>query len=677
MKSVSTRLLSVILAINIIGMGFIAVISITLAANSLNEQTLARVGETTARDAGSIDAWVIRQTGYIEAVAADFSSMADIKAETIFPALVRHTELNEDYYSVYAGYPDGVGIFNDEWEPDYSEWIAYERDWYKGAAASPNETCITDIYKDAETGNFCLTFSKVFTSGGTTAGVVAADVFTTVLSDVVGSIDVGRDSYAFLTSSGGDIIIHPNAEYLPVVDDNDDTIFRNIALVDDARFSELTKNIAITGESVKLRSSDGAMRYYTARTVPSTGWILYTAIPVSVVDAPVYRQITATAGIFVAVLIIAAGLTLFSLNKLILHPVKDVTRAANLLAKGETGVRLDDNYIGEIALLAESFRGMDAFNSQQAEWLKRIADGDLSVEITLRGETDRIGRAVSDMLSRLDEMFVGITGSTRQVASGVKQIAGGAQSLAQGSTEQASAVEELSSSINDINQKTKQNSVIADEAAKLSESIKSNAEKGSLQMDKMMNAVREINDAGKSIENVIKTIDDIAFQTNILALNAAVEAARAGQHGKGFAVVAEEVRNLAAKSAAAAKNTGGYIENSIDKANLGLSIATETSDSLREIVEGINRSVEIVLQIAKSSGEQTEAIAQITSGIDQVAQVIHQNSATAEESAAASREISEQSETLEALISRFKLPESDALPLIDRDSRMQRLDSGL
>ena len=242
-----------------------------------------------------------------------------------------------------------------------------------------------------------------------------------------------------------------------------------------------------------------------------------------------------------------------------------------------------------------------------------------------------------------------------QVADGSRQIAEGAQMLAQGSTQQAASVEQLSASLTDIASKTKDNADMADKAAALADTIKQNAEKGNRQMSEMMDAVEEINQASHSISKVIKVIDDIAFQTNILALNAAVEAARAGQHGKGFAVVAEEVRNLAAKSAEAAKDTGGLITNSIEKAELGSRIATETASSLAEIVAGINESAKIVSEIAESSENQSVEIGQINIGIDQVAQVVHQNSATAEQSAAASEEMSGQSAMLEDLIRQFQL----------------------
>ena len=291
--------------------------------------------------------------------------------------------------------------------------------------------------------------------------------------------------------------------------------------------------------------------------------------------------------------------------------------------------------------------------------LKMIADGNLAFDVKVRGEHDLLGQTLKEMVGDLNHMFSEIKSSATQVQTGSRQISDGAQALAQGSTEQAATVQHLSSSANGILAMTKENANISKEAAGLSKNIKQNAEKGSVQMEQMMAAVKEINDASVEIEKVIKTIDDIAFQTNILALNAAVEAARAGQHGKGFAVVAEEVRNLAAKSAEAAKNTGGLIESSVTKATLGMNIAGDTSASLNEIVSGINKSAEIIAAIAHSSEQQSGAIDQLNSGIDQVTHVVQQNSATAQQSAAASQEMSGQSDLLENLTSRFKLKDKD------------------
>ncbi|MDR0222102.1 MAG: methyl-accepting chemotaxis protein [Oscillospiraceae bacterium] len=293
--------------------------------------------------------------------------------------------------------------------------------------------------------------------------------------------------------------------------------------------------------------------------------------------------------------------------------------------------------------------------NQASEVLSSIVNGDLTRDINLLSEKDTMGLALHNLFEFFNKMFNEIQLSANQSSNSSKQIADGAQLLAQGSMTQAESVEKLLSSIVEIKEKTKANAGMAQKAAELANAIKSHAERGSRQMGEMIAAVNEINEASKSISHVIKVIDDIAFQTTILALNAAVEAARAGQNGKGFAVVAEEVRNLAAKSAEAANNTGSMIENSIAKANLGVRIAGETAESFAEIVSGIKESDKIVNEIAQSSEEQSHGIEQVNVGVDQVARVIQQNSATAEESAAASEEMSSQAGLLQELVSRFKL----------------------
>jgi methyl-accepting chemotaxis protein len=318
----------------------------------------------------------------------------------------------------------------------------------------------------------------------------------------------------------------------------------------------------------------------------------------------------------------------------------EIGRLTNAIIKTKTELK---KYIGDIS-----------------DKLTHIAQGDLNlnVDIDYIGDFAPIKAALVTILDSLNSTISQITAASQQVANGSGQIAQGAQTLAQGSTQQAATVQQLSASIAEIAQKTSENAMMAEKAADLANVIMSNAEKGSRQMDEMTGAVNDINQASQSISKVIKVIDDIAFQTNILALNAAVEAARAGQHGKGFAVVADEVRSLAAKSAEAAKDTGELIANSMEKAELGARIAGETAASLGEIVSGISESNQLVGDIAKSSQEQSAGVAQINDGIDQVAQVIQQNSATAEQSAAASQEMSGQAAMLEGLIEHFKLKDS-------------------
>jgi methyl-accepting chemotaxis protein len=302
-------------------------------------------------------------------------------------------------------------------------------------------------------------------------------------------------------------------------------------------------------------------------------------------------------------------------------------------------------YLGNVANALNGVAGI----------LERVAGGDLTIEHKAMSEHDTISKSIIKMLENLNKMFGEIDIASEQVSLGARQISDASQTLAEGSTEQAATVEELSASIQDIAEKTRQNAVRAENASKMSVSVKVNAEKGAEQMSHMTAAVTEINQASQDISKVIKVIDDIAFQTNILALNAAVEAARAGEAGKGFAVVADEVRNLASKSAAAAKETGALIENSMKKAEFGTSIAAQTADSLAEIVDGINKSTELITEIADGSKEQSVAISQINDGITQVSEVVQRNSATAEECAASAEELNAQSSVLTDHVEKFKL----------------------
>jgi len=356
------------------------------------------------------------------------------------------------------------------------------------------------------------------------------------------------------------------------------------------------------------------------------------------------------------------------MGRLIL-PIKKLEKIMGELAKGnlssEVGLSADSSEIGMLtASVIQTKAELKKYIGDISEKLESIAGGNLDqdVDIDYIGDFAPIKESLTTIFDSLNETIYQINSTSRQVAEGTRLIAHSAQALSQGSVEQSETVEKLSQSTGDIAEKTKANASMAGKAAKLADTIRGNAEKGSRQMGDMMGAVKEINEASQSISKVIKTIDDIAFQTNILALNAAVEAARAGQHGKGFAVVAEEVRNLAAKSAEAARDTGSLIANSMEKAELGSRIASDTASSFSDIVSGISESAQIVYDIAKSSEEQSHEIEMINSGINQVSQVVQQNSATAEEEASAAQEMSGQSSVLEDLIASFSL--RDAAPVV-------------
>ncbi len=242
--------------------------------------------------------------------------------------------------------------------------------------------------------------------------------------------------------------------------------------------------------------------------------------------------------------------------------------------------------------------------------------------------------------------------------SGDEQVAAAAQDLSQGSTEQAATVQDLSRSMEQISNETKHTAQMAEQANSISGLMGDEVVRSKQKMQEMSEAMKDITSKSNEIEKIIKTIDDIAFQTNILALNAAVEAVRAGFAGKGFAVVVDEVRNLAQKSAEAAKNTMALIEGTIRSVANGGRLTEETAGALQEVAENVERVTKLIHEISVASAEQSESIISTTNGIEQISAVIQTNSATAEECAETSEELSSQVSIMNGLVSRFKLKEN-------------------
>lgn len=360
--------------------------------------------------------------------------------------------------------------------------------------------------------------------------------------------------------------------------------------------------------------------------------------------------------------------------------VKDANALAESALQGDLNNRADaSKHQGDFSRIIDGINStLDAVIKpiqEAADVLELMSKGDFTTQMVgdYKGDHAIIKRALNSTLSSLNETFGRVRMAVDEVNNGAKQVSDSSQALSQGASEQASSLEEVTASLTEMGSQTKMNADNANKASQLSQDARTNADQGNNQMEKMLEAMKEINVSSGEISKIIKAIDEIAFQTNLLALNAAVEAARAGVHGKGFAVVAEEVRNLAQRSAKAAKETTELIEGSITKVENGTQIAEETDKALTKIVDGITKVTDLVSEIDIASKEQAGGITQINDALGQIEQVTQANTSSAEESAAASEELSGQAQTLNEMIARFKLLNmaTQALPPADAGTAPQ------
>lgn len=367
---------------------------------------------------------------------------------------------------------------------------------------------------------------------------------------------------------------------------------------------------------------------------------------------------------FVVAIILSAIMVAVT-TKAVLKPIQEIDHAIDKMRSGDFSAEITYTSRDELGHMAENMRAMlislREITHDQMKMMMGMAEGNFAVkskdESIYIGEFKILYDAIQEIKKRLGETFVQVQQVARLVTAGSDQVSAGAQHLAHGAMQQASSIEQLAATITEITQQIKDTAEFSEGSREDTLRIQKEAAKSNEDMQELLKAMGDISENSAQISKIVKTIEDIAFQTNILSLNAAVEAARAGVAGKGFAVVADEVRNLASKSADASKSTAALIENSLSAVQRGREITDKTAESLTRVIADINKVAESITHIAQEAMTQANSVGQISIGVDQISGVVQTTSATSQEGAASSEELSSQAQVLKHLMSQFRWDE--------------------
>lgn len=619
------------------------------------EQSVDTLAETAMSDLDDFEAFKTDST-YVDAYTDKLEQLLLSSAGNTDGAICAYIRYNPDFTEPTSGLfmtrNSTDEAFQSVTPTDFSTYdktdIAHVG-WYYTPVNNGGPTWMNP-YLNENVGIYMISYVVPLFRDGVNAGIVGMDIDFTTVQDLAEASDAYKTGMPIITDSDGNVIYGRDMTF-------------GTSLAEYCSSDSLTSAVA-SGQYDEpiVCSINGTKRKAVFSTIDNGMDLIFTAESSELSEQTgkmVMYMLSAV--IFVAAVTAAVAITV---SIKMTRSLRDINRAAQKVAAGELDVTVKAASKDDIGVLADSLgqttdqlRNYSGYISELSDVLNRIAAGDLDISLTMeyKGEFGKLKAALENITASLNETLVSIDTAADQVATGADQVSVGAQALASGSTEQASSIEQLVSTIDDMSEQIKVNAERAEKVSESMDHIGGEANLSNERMNRMLEAMKDINDNTDRISAIIKTIEDIAFQTNILALNAAVEAARAGDAGKGFAVVADEVRNLASRSAEASRNTSALISRTTEAVENGSQIANQTAESLNTVVTSISEIVESIDSIAQNTQKQSEAINHVSTYVEQLSEVTQNNSAASEQSAAAAEELAGQANTMKRLTGKFTL----------------------
>ncbi len=649
--SITGKMASAIVASVVIAVAILLAVVYLQMSRALLDKSEALLQTTTERTLQETKAWMNSTLAMLE-TQRDTIEYEDMEVPDMMD-YIKHTVGQNDAYpaGLYVALTDG-SLYHASFAPG-PEFDATVKSWYQDGLKS-DAFILGDVYFDEDSQAYVVGASGVLKSkSGVVRGVAAADVYLDSISKIVSGVQIEDTGGIFLVDTRTDTIIG-----------HKDPAITGQLLSEMNEGMYAYANEQIRGQKTGLSLYDNT--YIQIEHVPDSDWIAVAYVSKGEVLQEL-QQLTASM-LLVAVLavLVLILLVVIQVRRVIGRPVKELSLVATRIAEGELDQAIQYQSKDELGVLADDFnqvtlrlRDYVTYIDEVSETLREIAKGNLTFTLKneYTGEFEKIKTALDEISYALNNTMGRLRSASRDVAAGAEQVSNGATTLSQGSTEQAAEVETLAGHITAVSDSVHKIAKGAEEARSISQEVKSGLLKSNVKMQNMTVVIQRISEKSAEIHKIVKTIEDIAFQTNILALNAAVEAARAGAAGKGFAVVADEVRALAAKSSEAAQETTVLLRQTVDSMDEGVQAAQDTADSMLDVVAHADKMSKLIDGIADYTKEQDANATEITRGVEQIAIVVQTNVATAEGSAAASEQLSGQASMLRELVAKFRLRE--------------------